>query len=61
MEDKSRLEFANYEMNCLVAIECADDLRIIREYIDAKFEDLYERLEKTLITNNLAPTYLPEK
>jgi hypothetical protein len=33
----------------------------IKDYIDAKFEDLYESLEKAFIVNDLTTEYLPPK
>lgn len=33
--------------------------KLLKEYIDAKFEDLYDRLERTLIIHYMSTTYIP--
>ncbi len=33
--------------------------KLLKEYIDKKFEDLYDRLEMTLILHNISTTYIP--
>lgn len=35
--------------------------KLLKEYIDAKFEDLYDRLEMTLILHDMSTTYIPTK
>lgn len=33
--------------------------KFLKEYIDAKFEDLYDRFERTLIFHDLTTSYIP--
>jgi len=33
-------------------------VRDVKDYIDAKFEDLYDRLERTLISNDLTTYHI---
>lgn len=33
--------------------------KLLKEYIDKKFEDLYDRLERTLIFHDLTTSYIP--
>jgi hypothetical protein len=37
------------------------DVAELKNYIDSKFEDLYERLERTFLTHNLTTAYIPSE
>lgn len=39
--------------------DCNSCAKYLKEYIDAKFEDLYDRLEMTLILHDMSTTYIP--